>query len=198
MFISWLVHTSVDWIHLLPGATAVAMCAAGVLLRPATPNAVRSTPVGGSGRGWTRIVVPALVILALLGVGTLLSRLALSERYETRAQNALAARPEAALQDADRALRIDGDYVSAYYTRAAALARRGDALGAEWALRSALQSEPQNFVTWALLGDLAVRTGDLQAARRRYAAASRLNPRDPGLAKLARDPRPGAGTGAAP
>jgi len=44
-------------------------------------------------------------------------------------------------------------------------------------------------VTWALLGDLAVRTGHLNDAGRLYKRALTLNPRDPSLLALARDPR---------
>ncbi len=46
-------------------------------------------------------------------------------------------------------------------------------------------------MTWGLLGDLAVRRGDLAQARRDYGQASELNPRDAGLQALARNPRTG-------
>ena len=45
-------------------------------------------------------------------------------------------------------------------------------------------------MTWALLGDLAVRRGDLAEARALYGRAHALNPRDPSLDALARDPQP--------
>jgi len=56
-------------------------------------------------------------------------------------------------------------------------------------LLDATRREPRNFVTWALLGDLAGRQGDVRAARAYYRRAARLNPRDVGIAKLARSPR---------
>jgi cytochrome c-type biogenesis protein CcmH/NrfG len=190
-FVGWLVHTSVDWIHLLPGVTAVALCAAAVLLRSADPVAAfhpPSTPAGTTRSRITRIAVPALAVLALVVVGALLSRQVLTERIATRANDELAQHPAAALKDANRALKLDGSLVSVYYTKAAAIARSGNADAAEAALREALRREPDNFVTWALLGDLSVRRGNLAAAKLNYSEAHRRNPRDVGLAALARDP----------
>jgi cytochrome c-type biogenesis protein CcmH/NrfG len=43
-------------------------------------------------------------------------------------------------------------------------------------------------VPWALLGDVAVRRGDFALAGEYYARAARLNPQDPTLQLLARDP----------
>jgi Flp pilus assembly protein TadD len=43
-------------------------------------------------------------------------------------------------------------------------------------------------VPWVLLGDLAVRRGDLAQARRDYGRAARLNPRDESIARLSEDP----------
>jgi cytochrome c-type biogenesis protein CcmH/NrfG len=48
--------------------------------------------------------------------------------------------------------------------------------------------EPDNFVTWTLLGDVAVRERRLGVAKRDYARAHRLNPRNSTLMKLAADP----------
>jgi Tfp pilus assembly protein PilF len=53
-------------------------------------------------------------------------------------------------------------------------------------LRDALQLEPDNFVTYALLGDLETRTGRLARAKRFYSRAADLNPRDIGLRQLSR------------
>jgi cytochrome c-type biogenesis protein CcmH/NrfG len=53
------------------------------------------------------------------------------------------------------------------------------------ALADALDQEPKNFVTWALIGDLESRVGDAAAAQRAYRRASALNPLDVELAKLA-------------
>ena len=100
-----------------------------------------------------------------------------------RAQNELATRPASALADANRSLDIDSDAVETYYVKAAALARFDQAAGAETALGQALAQEPDNFVTWALLGDVAVRERRLRVARRDYTRAHQLNPRDTTLAE---------------
>ena len=33
-FIAWLTHTSVDWLHNIPGVTGIALCAAAALVSP--------------------------------------------------------------------------------------------------------------------------------------------------------------------
>jgi predicted Zn-dependent protease len=98
----------------------------------------------------------------------------------------LAGNPAAALTDANRSLDVDADATSTYYIKAAALARYDQAAAAERALLSALAREPDSFVTWALLGDIAVREARLTVAHRDYVRAHDLNPRNPTLAALAR------------
>ncbi len=185
---AWLVHTSVDWMHLLPGLTGVALLGAAVLLRPAGED-VPVAAAGGVGRAGRARLVPAILVGVAITIAALsLSRQALTELYVERARDALAGDPAKALVEANRALRLDREAISAYYTKAAALARFGEGDAARAVLLDAAGREPSNFVTHALLGDLAVRQGDLRAARAQYRRAARLNPRDPGLAKLARDP----------
>jgi len=197
---AWLAHTSVDWMHLLPGLTGVALLGAAVLLRPAAGcGEIRADAdaEGGSAappqRLRTRLAPAILVGVAITIAALSLSRQGLSEHYVERAQSALARDPERALVEANRALRLDREAIAAYYAKAAALARFGEGDAARAVLLDATRREPQNFVTWALLGDLSVRLGDLRAARADYRRAHRLNPRDPGLASLAADPRAGAG-----
>jgi Flp pilus assembly protein TadD len=76
-----------------------------------------------------------------------------------------------------------------YYLKAAAYARMADYVNARRTLMEATRREPHDFVTWALLGDLAVRRGDFGQARSAYREAARLNPRHAGLKQLARSPR---------
>jgi cytochrome c-type biogenesis protein CcmH/NrfG len=91
-----------------------------------------------------------------------------------------------ALTDARSALSLDGDNASAYYLGAAAYARMDDYADATATLHNLLAREPHNFVTWALLGDLAVRRADYAVARTAYGRAAQLNPLDPTLHALAR------------
>jgi cytochrome c-type biogenesis protein CcmH/NrfG len=129
-----------------------------------------------------------MVLATLVVAGASLSRQGLADFYRVRAQHELAAHPVAALKDANRSLGIDSDAVQAYYAQAAALARFDQAPAAEAALRAALAHEPNNFVTWTLLGDVAARERRLGVAKRDYARANQLNPRNSTLLKLAADP----------
>lgn len=180
-FTAWLVHTSVDWMHLLPGVTAVALCLAAILLTdPERRNADSSR----------RPPVAALVAVALLlaVAGASLTRQGLAETHQRRAESALPSDPKKALREADRSLDIDDTAVEAYYAKAAALARLHRAQDAERTLLRAAAEEPSDFVTWTLLGDLSVRRGNFARAKASYERASRLNPLDPTVAALAKDP----------
>jgi UDP-GlcNAc:undecaprenyl-phosphate GlcNAc-1-phosphate transferase len=182
---AWLVHTSVDWLHLIPGITGTALLAIVVLLRSMSqPAAARLDRRAGA----LRVSAAAATAVALAFTGVVLAREGLAARYLSRAQSALAADPARALTEADRALRIDGDRLAAYYVKAAALARFDRGAAAVATLQEAARRVPGSFVTWALLGDLAVRTGDRRGAQEDYARALALNPLDSTLQKLARDP----------
>lgn len=205
-FVAWLVQTSVDWMHLLPGLTAIAIAGAAVLVRQR--SAVGAQAAGGSRqppsstgaeaeRPWASRALASrtamalggsMVLVTLVVAGASLSRQGLADFYRARAQHELEAHPAAALTDANRSLGIDSDAVQTYYAQAAALARFDQAPAAEAALRAALAHEPDNFVTWTLLGDVAVRERRLGVAKRDYARAHQLNPRNSTLLKLAADP----------
>jgi cytochrome c-type biogenesis protein CcmH/NrfG len=136
-----------------------------------------------------RATVAALALAVPLGfAGVSLSRQVLGEHYRDQASAELAQHPRAALADAGKALRLAPEDVQASYTKAAALARFDDAAGARAVLEQALKRDPTNYVTLALLGDLAIRTGDRATARARYREALRRNPRDAELRRLVRDP----------
>jgi UDP-GlcNAc:undecaprenyl-phosphate GlcNAc-1-phosphate transferase len=210
-FVAWLAQTSVDWMHLLPGLTAIAIAGIAVLVSPrlgggqgeAEPWRVRATQIkGGSAAGASATEVSrprlgvfrgrialtlggSMVLATLVVAGASLSRQGLADFYRARAEQELQARPAAALTDVDRSLTIDSDAVQSYYVKASALARFNQATGAERALGAAMRHEPDNYVTWALLGDIAVREGGLSQAKRDYTRAHQLNPRNPTLSKLA-------------
>ena len=193
--VAWLVHTSVDWMHLLPGLTGMALLGAAVLLRPGRASEderqVATSFTAASPRR-ARLVPAILVGVAITIAAVSLSRQSLSERYVDRAQAALGEEPQRALVEANRSLQLDREAIAAYYAKAAALARFGEGDAARAVLLDATRREPQNFVTWALLGDLAVRQTHISRAAAYYRRAARLNPGDPGLAKLAADPRAAA------
>ena len=197
-FVAWLVQTSVDWMHLLPGLTAIAIAGAAVLLRPRPASGagvrLRSTAADPGRPSLRRTLTSRLalalgasaVAVTLLVAGASLSRQGLSELYRAQAQSELdGGHPATALTDTNRSLNIDSDAVETYYVKAAALARFDQATGAETALRQALAQEPNNFVTWALLGDIAIRERRMGRAKRDYDTAHKLNPRDATLRALA-------------
>ncbi|UUY05684.1 O-antigen ligase family protein [Svornostia abyssi] len=181
---SWLLQTSVDWLHLFPGLTALALLGTAALLHaeqddPGAPPVVR----GRAGPALAVLVAAALVI-----AGALLTRQGLTDVYTTRAQEALAEDPTTAQVESRRALRLDPHTVAAGYTLAAAHARQGDAAGAIAALQETIRRDQSTPVTWELLGDVYLRRGRVLEARRAYALALARNPRSPRLAALAADP----------
>jgi tetratricopeptide (TPR) repeat protein len=176
----------VDWIHLLPGLTALALAAAVALVHEPAPMPA-SMPVRRPRH--RRALVPAVAVAVTLAVAAVsLARQGMADHFRRQAQGALAQDPATALRDIDRSLRLDAEAVDSYYVKAAALARfdRGDA--ARRTLLAARDREPRNFLTWALLGDLSVRMGEIDDARRYYRRALRLNPRESSLRRLARNP----------
>jgi len=188
MFAAWLLQTSVDWLHLIPGLTGVALIAAAVLVRsdqvapPSEPRAATHR------RAWS--LTGAVAVLAVAAVGAYVvirPTLALHER--TVASRAVSSDPRSALTHAGASLALDGRAVSTWYVVSAAYARVDRFVPARAALLRALELEPHDFVTWALLGDLESRRGHLAAASQAYRQAAVLNPRDPQIAALALNPR---------
>ena len=194
--VAWLAQTSVDWMHLLPGLTAIAIAAAAVLVRSRSPQSA-ATVSGYSRFGKALASRPALalgasaVLVTLVVAGASLSRQGLAEIYRSRAQHELDAHPAAAITDANRSLNIDSDAMETYYVKAAALARFDQASAAQTVLHQALGHEPNNFVTWTLLGDISLRERRIGAAKRDYDRAHELNPRDLTLRALAANPSTG-------
>jgi tetratricopeptide (TPR) repeat protein len=181
VFMVWLVHTSVDWIHLIPGVTGAALAAAAVLLGPWRGAATL-------GRSMRHKLVVAGCALLVAGAAVFLARATLADRHAAEAKQAVPADPRKAIEQSARALALNSDSVSTWYTRAAAYARLGDYQRARGSLVEAIRIEPDNFVTWALIGDLAVRHGDSAQARGYYRRALALNPRDEQLRTLVANP----------
>jgi UDP-N-acetylmuramyl pentapeptide phosphotransferase/UDP-N-acetylglucosamine-1-phosphate transferase/O-antigen ligase len=194
-FSAWLAQDSVDWMHLLPGLTGIAIACAAVLawpraqLAPAPVALGAKTPAPRTRRPALALALGSLaVILTLIVAGASLSRQGLAQLYRERAQNELARNPTAALGDVNRSLDIDSDSPQSYYIQAAAFAHFDQARAAEAALAHALAREAGNFVTWTLLGDVSVRQRLFAAAKRDYTRAHELNPRNATVRELALDP----------
>ncbi|MBJ7470589.1 MAG: O-antigen ligase family protein [Solirubrobacteraceae bacterium] len=186
---AWLTHTSVDWQHLIPGTTAIALLMLAVLARPLPvkrpaaapdqrPPTRRSAPHVGIAVG---VCVALLVSVA---TATLL-RQGLADHARDAAFAQVSSDPASAIADADRALKVNPDAPRAYYAKAAALARMNRGADAAAVLEQGAAKDPTNFVTWTLMGDLATRRGLVAEAARYYDRALRLNPLDPGVQALA-------------
>jgi tetratricopeptide (TPR) repeat protein len=182
-FVAWLAHTSVDWLHNLPGVTGIALCAAAALVAPWS-RGPRSRRVTGA-----RIVAVVAVCVAVLAAAYSVGRLAVADQYRIDARDRLRSDPVEALRLANQSLAFNDGSLSALYVKSAAYARLGRYRAARGALVEATVLEPHDHLPWALLGDLAVRRGDFTAARRAYRRASELNPKSKPIRALARNPR---------
>jgi hypothetical protein len=174
-FLAWLVQTSIDWLHLIPGVTAIALVAAVALL-------VRSDERIPALAGRARVLgIAAAAALAVAGAVTIAPRV-LSLHVQAEAEHALAAgQPRAAIADATRAIGYDPNSVPSLVMRAAGFARLDDYAPTLAALERAIALEPDNWATWALLGDLLGRRGNRAGARAAYEHALSLDPREPVL-----------------
>jgi UDP-GlcNAc:undecaprenyl-phosphate GlcNAc-1-phosphate transferase len=191
----WLVDTSGDWMHLLPGVSAIAIAAIAVLCRGGGLNGSTDDTNERGARLPTLVGAAALAFVLAVGGASLL-RAGLTRHYLDDARAELAAHPAASIDDAGRALRLDSANLDAYYVKAAGLARFDRAAAARGTLLEAARQDLGNFVTWTLLGDLEVRVGDIRAAKAYYGRAHALDPHDPSLAALAADPRTALSGGA--
>ena len=119
--------------------------------------------------------------LTVLAGAVLVGRAALADRYLNEGRDVLVSDPAAAVVKAKDSQRLNDERLQAYYLESAAWARLGDYPRARAALAEATRREPHDFVTWALLGDLATRRGEDRQALADYRRALALNPRDPSL-----------------
>ena len=193
MFLSWLAQTSVDWMQLIPSITALALgagvtlsCArgsAGERQRSAEPErADRSERAPRRAAPRRPIEIRAalsIAAIAAVAVAALTTaRMELADVHQARGQRLLVGDPVGALRQADDAIDDESDSVEGYYLRSAALARLDLGGPAKTAMHEAIAHGLQDWVSWALLGDLDTRTGDRRAARAAYRYAARLDPLD--------------------
>ncbi len=175
LFLGWLVQTSVDWEHLIPGLTVMALGAVAALLSGGEPALQPLT------RSAHATLIGALAALACAGAVLIVPRV-VSLAAQSAAERALAdGGARAAIADATRALDYDGSSVQALVLRSAAFARLDAFTLAREDLQRALRIEPDNWTTDALMGDLLTRRGEIAAARTFYRRARALDPLEPSL-----------------
>jgi hypothetical protein len=182
-FVAWLAHTSVDWLHNLPGVTGIALCAAAALVAPWSAGGGRRRLTTG------RLVAVAAACIAAVAAAYSVGRLAIADSYRIDARDKLRSDPVEALRLANQSLAFNDQSLPPLYVKSAAYARLGRYRAARRAILQATRLEPHDHLPWALLGDLAVRRGDFATARRAYRRASELNPKSKTIRALARNPR---------
>jgi hypothetical protein len=184
-----LGQSATDWLWLIPTLTGLGLLALALAAVPTEEGAreegsatPRRSPgsVGASARlaryGPAVPLAAAAVVVALLF---------LSDLYVRQARSNLGISAQDQLEAAEKAEDLNPVSVTPLYLQASALESMGDRAEARSALLEALEQEPDNFVTLAVLGDLEVRAGDPREAREYYRRASKLNPLDTGLQELA-------------
>ncbi len=185
-FVAWTAHASVDWSHLLPGVAGLALCFAALLVAPLTDSKRKGGPDTERGsqapsRRWPILAVRSVVSVSVALAALTIVRPLLADYYRRDAATALVRNPSRALAGSNESLAFDDRPLPTYYLKAAAFGRLGNYEAARGTLLEAARLEPHSFVTWALLGDLAMRHGDNRAAQVSYRRALGLNPREPGL-----------------
>ncbi len=176
-------QSSVDWIWLIPGLTAVGMFALAVAAAQAVAGDGGARPASRAPR--TARVVRPLALAGLLAAVLAVLALFLSDAYIQRART-LERTPSSELSAAQTASTFDPWSVTPHYLEASAYESVGDRAHAYAQLRDALSLEPQNSATLGVLGDFEARGGHLAFARAYYRRALVFNPLDTGLQQLAR------------
>jgi O-antigen ligase len=182
-----VAQTLTDWLWVIPTVMGLGILALALAAQPRGRAEDRPAPLGLGGHGdrlrmvgrlaAAAAMTAAAVSVALLFLADLNVRQARAELEEGTAQGQLDA--------ARRAEDLNPIAVTPLYLQASALESSGDRDAARDALREALEQEPDNFVTLALLGDLEIRAENLPDARGYYQRAYELNPMDVGLRELA-------------
>jgi O-Antigen ligase len=174
-----LGKSSVDWLWQVPAMAGLGLaCLAlgvAVVAAPETadPPAPRRLPLRIAG-----VLVPLLAAL-------LIGAIYLSDLDVRLARSDRASSPQAQLDSARSAERLNPFALPPRYLQASALESLGRRPAARRKLLAALDREPKNFVTMALLGDLETRARRPRVARSWYRRALALNPIDVGLRQLA-------------
>ena len=115
---TWFAQTSVDWLHLIPGLTCVALCAVAGLVHP-------------SSRPWERSGARAAVVALALSTATvalaclMIAMPLLADRLVSSGRHELPDDPAAATEKARDALSLNDESLPAYQLEAAGLAGLG-------------------------------------------------------------------------
>lgn len=183
-----LGQSAVDWMWLIPGLSAVGICAlafgAGQVASPErAPTRFRESLPRSAARRQFALRSAGAVALILCAAAVL--SVYLSDAYIQRAR-AQDTDPAAELSAARTAARLDPWLVTPHYLESSALETMGNRPASFAQLNDALRLEPANFATLGVLGDFEARGGDDALARSYYRRALARDPLDTGLQQLAR------------
>jgi O-Antigen ligase len=178
-------QTTTDWIWLIPTLMGLGLLALTLAAVPRGRTEDRPPPLelGPHGDRWRSVARYASAAL-LTAAAVSVAMLYLSDLYVRKARTEFD-NPTEQLSAAQQAEDLNPVWIVPLYLQASALESEGQTAEAREALQKALDQEPENFVTLALLGDLEVRAGRRGLARDYYGRASEMNPLDLGLEELA-------------
>jgi hypothetical protein len=182
-----LGQSTVDWIWLIPGLTAIGLLSLAIAAAQVSAGAVSAgtAPQPSAEPSRAGALARLGAIGGLLVCTAAVLALFLSDAYIQRARS-VADDPAAELSAARTAAWMDPWSVTPHYLQASAYETMGDVRGALRQLQDALALEPDNSASLGVLGDFEVRRGNLALARSYYRRALALNPLDTGLQQLAR------------
>ncbi len=171
IFISWLVHASIDWLWELPAVTAPALAALALAGSAPTELARRSATSSLIARG----MVAGLALVVALSL--LFPWLAAREVH--RAAAVWRADPAAAATSVDRARRLNPLTDSADLVAGSIARRREDWDAMAVAYEGALERNPHSWYSVLQLALAQAKQGRRDEARTTVAVAEGLNPSEP-------------------
>ena len=183
VIVAFAAGASLDWIWQVPAIAAVGLVALGLATGPATARGDRIA----SRPGVAFAPRAALVILAWVALATQAIPLITADRLAA-SRDAATRGDEAGAAEHARAARGVQPWAASPYTQLALLdEQRNDLRSARVNARRAIDRSPRNWRLRVIATRLAVKAGDVRAARRELAVARRLNPRSPALARIGKE-----------
>lgn len=169
-FLSWLVHSSVDWLWEFPGLGVFAFALAAIALQAG----------GGEALGPRRFAQPLLVGASLLGAVAL--ALSFGIQRATHAaidagQRAAASHPHAAIANLEHAASLDRFESDSLVSEGIIASRIGEPQTALTALRRAIVRVPSDWFAHFELGLVEAASGDRSGGLGQLRVARALNPR---------------------
>jgi hypothetical protein len=166
----FVLHSSVDWLFLIPAVAIPAFVALGACAAAGGLPKLRLAP------GWQRAAIAGGSLVALLAAVPVYLSTSLTARAESQA----ATSTSRALDSLSLAARANPWAVQPKIVRSNVLLEAGRTREAIHVAQQATKRAPQMWLTWATLADAERAAGDRAAAARAMARAHSLNPKGSG------------------